>query len=169
MFSRVPPTPLPATTQVLDELPYGRCIQTVKRLRVLVVDDNEASAITLAWAIEAHGHETLTCHNGQEAVALVKTFKPDAILLDIGMPVMSGLEACRHIRAAPNGVDHLIIAQTAWGDDEAREETTAAGFDLHLVKPLDIDVLVQHLHHYRANMHRALLEAEISPDGACQT
>ncbi|MDV6330094.1 response regulator [Asticcacaulis sp. 201] len=118
------------------DLPLQR---PIRRSRILVVDDNEASATTLGWAMEDYGHEVRTCFNGAEAVAMAKTFKPDVILMDLAMPVMDGLDACRHIRADDSLGRCLIIAQTAWSSPESRENTRAAGFDVHLVKPLDIE------------------------------
>jgi CheY-like chemotaxis protein len=110
-----------------------------RRPRILVADDNEASAITLAWGLEAYGCEVKACFNGREAIAMIHTFQPDAILLDLGMPVMGGLAACHVMRTELGLTDTLIIAQTAWGDLRSREETHAAGFDLHLVKPLNLE------------------------------
>ena len=107
--------------------------------RVLVVDDNYPSAMTLTWAMEEHGHEVRTAYNGREAVAMAKAFRPEVVLLDVGMPVMNGLEACKAMRGQPETEDALIIAQTAWGDDEMRGKTHDAGFDIHLVKPVDLD------------------------------
>jgi len=107
--------------------------------RVLVVDDNYPSAMTLTWAMEEHGHEVRTAYNGREAVDMAKTFRPDVVLLDVGMPVMNGLEACKAMREQPETEDALIIAQTAWGDDVMRGRTQDAGFDVHLVKPVDLD------------------------------
>jgi len=92
-----------------------------RRPRILVADDNEA------------------CFNGREDIAMIHTFQPDAILLDLGMPVMGGLAACHVMRTELGLTDTLIIAQTAWGDLRSREETHAAGFDLHLVKPLNLE------------------------------
>ena len=107
--------------------------------RVLVVDDNYPSAMTLSWAMEACGHEVQTCYNGAEAVETARTFHPDVVLLDIGMPVMNGLEACRAMRSDPDMNHTLFIAQTAWGDAGAREKTAAAGFNFHIVKPVNLD------------------------------
>ncbi len=111
----------------------------VPAARILVVDDNYPSAMTLSWAMEANGHEVHTCYNGRDAVEAARTFHPDVVLLDIGMPVMNGLEACRAMRAEPGTDEALIIAQTAWGDDKSKAETKAAGFNFHIVKPIDLD------------------------------
>lgn len=106
--------------------------------RILVVDDNYPSAMTLTWAMEQNGHDVRTAYNGAEAVEVAKVFHPEVVLLDVGMPVMNGLEACRAIRQQPDMDDTLIIAQTAWGDDAMRGKTLDAGFDAHLVKPVDL-------------------------------
>ncbi len=107
--------------------------------RVLVVDDNQPSALTLTWAMEENGHDVRTCFNGRDAVEVAKTFHPDVVLLDVGMPIMNGLEACKAMRQEPELDDTLIIAQTAWGDAGMRSKTLDAGFDVHLVKPVDLD------------------------------
>ncbi|MGZ3297916.1 MAG: response regulator [Asticcacaulis sp.] len=110
-------------------------------LRVLVVDDNEASALTLGWAVELHGHQVRTCFDGPSVVDQARLFRPHVILLDLGMPKMSGYEVCAALRRDPELRDVKIIAQTGWGDAEARARSRDAGFDLHLVKPVDIHVL----------------------------
>ena len=105
----------------------------------MVVDDNHPSAMTLTWAMEENGHDVRTAHNGREAVDLAMTFHPEVVLLDIGMPVMNGLEACKALRLQPDMDDALIIAQTAWDDAVMRGRTLDAGFDAHLVKPVNLD------------------------------
>ena len=114
---------------------------TKPSLRVLVVDDNQASADTLHWTVELFGDEVKSCHDGKIALKLAAEFKPDVVLLDIGMPGMDGLQVCEALRAMSE-LPHLkIIAQTGWGDEQMRLKTAAAGFDLHLVKPVDPHVL----------------------------
>lgn len=110
-------------------------------LRVLVVDDNEASAMTLHWAIELLGDDVRSCYDGKSALKLAAEFKPDVVLLDIGMPNMDGLEVCAHLRAMPDLAHVKIIAQTGWGDEEMRQRTKEAGFDLHLVKPVNMHIM----------------------------
>ena len=111
------------------------------RLKVLVVDDNEASAVTLGWAVEAEGYAVRTVFSGQDALDVAPEFRPDIVLLDLGMPGMSGFDVCLRLRADPRFAHIKIIAQTGWGDDGARKRTAESGFDLHLVKPVNIDVL----------------------------
>lgn len=110
-------------------------------LRILVVDDNVPSAMTLAWAVESHGYTVEVCHNGRCALEAVERFRPDVILLDLGMPGLNGLQVARAVRADKRFSGVKIIAQTGWGDSETRRRTAEAGFDLHLVKPVDLDVL----------------------------
>ncbi len=109
--------------------------------RVLVVDDNEMSALTLTWAMELYGYEVRTCFDGTSAVELAHEFQPEVVLLDIGMPVMDGYEVCRKLRDDRSLCGTRIVAQTGWGDAETRRRTAEAGFDLHLTKPLDLDVV----------------------------
>jgi signal transduction histidine kinase len=109
----------------------------VIRRRVLVVDDNEDSAETLALALQLEGYDVETAHGGQQALELAEGFLPEMVLLDIGMPGMDGYEVARSIRAQPWGADMLLIAQTGWGQEEDRRRTREAGFDAHMTKPLD--------------------------------
>lgn len=114
-------------------------------LRILVVDDNRDSADCLAMLLDALGHETRTAYEGEEALAAAESFSPEVVLLDIGMPGMSGYEICRRLRQSPRGRDLVIFAQTGWGQDEDRRRTQKAGFDHHLVKPVDPAVLLERL------------------------
>ncbi len=116
------------------------------KLRVLVVDDNRDSADTLAMMLRILGHESHTAYDGQDAVDRAASLSPDAVLLDIGMPRLNGYEAAAQIRQQPGGDQMLLIAATGWGQDEDRERTSAAGFDSHLVKPINHEELNQLLH-----------------------
>jgi CheY-like chemotaxis protein len=104
--------------------------------RILVVDDNRDAAEALAMVLELSGNETHLAHDGAEALEAAKQRRPDAVLLDIGLPTMSGLEVCRRIRSEPWGRDMVLIALTGWGQDEDRRHSKEAGFDGHLVKPV---------------------------------
>lgn len=106
--------------------------------RILVVDDNESSAMTLSWAMEMYGYEVRTCYDGVSAVEVAEDFQPEIVLLDIGMPVMDGYEICRKIRNNPVLCSTRIVAQTGWGDAETRRMAREAGFDEHLTKPVDL-------------------------------
>ncbi|MGZ3305055.1 MAG: response regulator [Asticcacaulis sp.] len=111
--------------------------------RVLVVDDNRPSAMTLSWAMQLHGYEVMTCFDGRSAVDAAHDFHPDVVLLDLGMPLMDGYEVCRRLRSDASLGEVTVVAQTGWGHDEVRQRTADAGFNHHLTKPLDIDALVQ--------------------------
>jgi CheY-like chemotaxis protein len=87
------------------------------------------------------GHDVRTAYSGREALALAADFRPQVALLDIGMPGMNGYDLARQIRAAAWGRDILLVAVTGWGQDEDRRQAEAAGFDLHRVKPIDLDSL----------------------------
>ena len=118
--------------------------------RVLLVDDNRDSVESLALLLALSGYETETAHDGLEAVRLAASWRPDVVLLDIGLPKMNGYEVCRAIRAEPWGRDVPVIALTGWGQDEARQRTAEAGFTAHLVKPVDFPKLTQILAEVRA-------------------
>jgi PAS domain S-box-containing protein len=125
------PGPPPAA-----EPPAGRPLRGATR-RVLVVDDNRDAAETLAMLMEVTGHEVRTAHDGEAGVAAAGEFRPDVILMDIGMPKLNGYEAARRIREQPWGQGVLLVALTGWGQDDDRRRSDAAGFDAHLVKPVD--------------------------------
>ncbi len=111
--------------------------------RVLVVDDNEDSAASLAMLLEMVGHEVRTAHDGEEALAAAEDFRPDVAFLDIGLPRMNGHEVAERIRRQPWGKDMTLIALTGWGQDSDRLRSKEAGFDRHLVKPVDPTVLLE--------------------------
>ena len=106
--------------------------------RVLVVDDNEDSAESLTVLLRLKGHIVESRHDGRDAVETAELFRPDVILLDLGMPGLSGYEVCREIRKQPWGSEMLLIAQTGWGQDQDRQRTKEAGFDGHLTKPINL-------------------------------
>ena len=111
--------------------------------RVLVVDDNKAAAKMLGMAVRMFGNQVRIAHDGQEAIEAAAEFRPDAVLMDIGMPRMNGYEAARYIRRQPWGRDMLLVALTGWGQDEDKRRTREAGFDYHLVKPAEPSELQQ--------------------------
>ena len=106
--------------------------------RILVVDDNWDSAQTMAWLLELKAHETHIAHDGIEAVEAAEMFRPDVVLLDISLPKLNGYDACRKIREQPWGKDMVLIALTGWAGKENRQKSREAGFDGHLVKPVDL-------------------------------
>jgi PAS domain S-box-containing protein len=113
------------------------------RRRVLIVDDSEDGAESLAMLLQLCGHETHKAHDGLAAMAAAERLRPDAVLLDIGLPILNGFEVCSRIRSQPWGRDMMLIALTGWGQEEDRQRSKDAGFDAHMVKPVDHDVLLQ--------------------------
>jgi PAS domain S-box-containing protein len=109
-----------------------------ERRRIVVVDDNRDSAEMLAAILELLGHDVVTAHDGLEAVQRVQTIRPDVAFLDLGMPKLSGFEAARRIRDQPWGRGVTLVALTGWGHEEDRRRSREAGFDAHLVKPVDV-------------------------------
>jgi PAS domain S-box-containing protein len=111
--------------------------------RILIVDDNPDGADSLATLLEEVGHQTYKAHDGIEAIAAAERVHPDAVLLDIGLPKLNGYEVCRRIREQPWGKRLMIVALTGWGQEEDRQRSQEAGFDTHLVKPVDHDLLMR--------------------------
>jgi two-component system CheB/CheR fusion protein len=111
--------------------------------RVLIVDDNRDAAASLAMLLDLSGNETETAHDGIEAYETAERFRPDVMLLDIGLPKVNGYEVCRRIREQPWGRRMLLIALTGWGQEEDRRQSKDAGFDHHMVKPLDLAELAK--------------------------
>ncbi|HZZ94081.1 MAG TPA: response regulator [Usitatibacter sp.] len=116
--------------------------------RVLVVDDNADAADSLAMLLCAHGDAVRLAYDGEQAVEEDTQFRPDIILLDIGLPKLSGYDVARAIRAR-RGAVVLIVAITGWGQDEDRQRAREAGFDHHFTKPVDIDRLLEVLERER--------------------
>jgi CheY-like chemotaxis protein len=102
-----------------------------------VADDNVDAAESLGALLRFEGHEVIVVHDGEAAVAAVREHRADAAILDLGMPGLGGLDAARRIRMLPDARNVRLIAVTGWGQETDREQTRAAGFDHHLVKPSD--------------------------------
>src|SRR5262249_5693493 len=111
--------------------------------RILVVDDNTDAASSLARLLEITGNETQTAHDGLQALEAAEKFRPDVVLLDIGLPRLNGYEACRHIREQAWSKGMVLVALTGWGQDDDRRKSHEAGFDHHLIKPVDYAVLMK--------------------------
>jgi PAS domain S-box-containing protein len=114
-----------------------------KPRRFLVVDDNADSTASLAMLLSMEGHQTCTARDGEEALAAAERFRPDVVLLDLGMPKLNGFDAARRLRERPGGKDIKLIALTGWGQEEDRRKSRDAGFDGHMVKPVDFDALMK--------------------------
>jgi CheY-like chemotaxis protein len=110
---------------------------------VLVVDDSVDAAESLAMLLAFDGHEIHKAHDGADAVRTAERVRPDVVLMDIGLPILNGYEACRRIRSQAWGAAITMVAITGWGQEEDHKQSDAAGFDLHLVKPVDHDDLLR--------------------------
>jgi PAS domain S-box-containing protein len=126
--------PALADAEVLPPAPQPR--------RILVVDDNRDSADSSALLLQMLGYEVRSAYDGEEAIDAAAQFRPDVVLLDIGMPKLNGYDVCRFLRKQPWGREMIIIALTGWGQEDDRRRTDEAGFDHHMVKPVDPRVLM---------------------------
>jgi PAS domain S-box-containing protein len=127
--------PRPAPAPGPRDPPPGR--------RILAVDDNQDVAVTMATMLELLGHDVRVAHDGVEAVALAEEFRPELVLMDVGMPRLNGYDATRRIRAQPWGAGITVVALTGWGQEDDRARSRAAGCDGHLVKPVSLPDLEQ--------------------------
>src|SRR5262249_14722787 len=109
--------------------------------RILVVDDNPDAGDTLARLLELNGHEVRLARDGPTALEAARDFRPEIVLLDIGLPRMDGYEVARRLREQPGTKHALLVALTGYCQEEDRRRSQAAGFDHHLVKPADPGVL----------------------------
>jgi signal transduction histidine kinase/ActR/RegA family two-component response regulator len=138
--------------------PDGDSIPATAR-RILIVDDNADAAASLATLLELTGNETEIAHDGVEAVEKAAAYGPDMILLDIGLPKMNGYDACRAIREKQWGKKVVVVALTGWGQDVDRRRSKEAGFNGHLVKPVDHATLMNLL----ASLSAAVPPASAAP------
>jgi CheY-like chemotaxis protein len=113
--------------------------------RVLIVDDNRDAADSLAMLVEHGGHAAFVAYDGAGALEAAERERPDIVLLDIGLPQMTGHDVCREIRKAPWGRTMRVVALTGWGQEDDRRKSREAGFDAHLVKPVDFAKLLEML------------------------
>jgi len=111
---------------------------SIESLRVLVVDDNTDAAESLAMLLRTAGAEIHVAHDGPTALAEFERCEPHVVLLDIGMPNMDGCEVARRLREVARAERVVLVALTGWGQDEDRRRVREAGFDHHLVKPVDL-------------------------------
>jgi signal transduction histidine kinase/CheY-like chemotaxis protein len=124
--------------------------RSLPKWRILIADDNVDAASSLALLLGLMGHEVRTAADGQQAVEISETFRPEVAFLDIGMPRLNGLEACRQIRSEPWASNTVVVALTGWGQEGDIRRTREAGFDHHLVKPVAPNVIADVL----AGLHR---------------
>jgi CheY-like chemotaxis protein len=133
---RLPLVPGTAMTTAADKTQTLELPELPSR-RILVVDDNNDAAETLAAMLRVSGHQVETAGDGLQALTVAPSFAPDVVLLDLGMPNLNGYETATRIRAQPWGRHVALIAITGWGQPEDRQRTVEAGFNAHLVKPVD--------------------------------
>jgi PAS domain S-box-containing protein len=119
------------------DLTYG------PRRRILIADDNADVAESFEVMLQMFGHEVRTAFDGLEALERAEQFRPDVIVLDVGMPKLDGYETARRIRRQPWGRDVVLIAVTGWGNEKDKNRSAEAGFDIHLVKPVDADTILK--------------------------
>ena len=124
---------------------------TPQRFRILVVDDNPDSAMSMAMMLSIMGHDTRTAHDGETAVATAESFLPDVVLLDIGLPKLNGYEVAQRIRESAWGKSMFLIAVTGWGQEEDRQRSSEVGLNVHMVKPVEPAALERLLTELRSN------------------
>jgi CheY-like chemotaxis protein len=107
------------------------------RRNILIADDNQDALESLALMLRLEGHEVHCASDGEEALALAGQRRPEIVVLDVGMPKLDGCEVARRIRAESWGRQAVLVALTGWGQDADRKRSREAGFDMHLVKPVD--------------------------------
>ena len=125
----------------MEIVPAPSRASSARALRLLVVDDNVDAAEALAMMLELDGHSVIRAHDAHSAIACARSEHPDAMLLDIGMPDIDGYELARRLRALPEAEEATLIAVTGYGQAEDRKRAEEAGFDHHLVKPVELDTL----------------------------
>lgn len=124
---------------------------TTQRFKILVVDDNHDSALSLAMMLSIMGHETRTAHDGESAVSHAEEFLPDVVLLDIGLPKLNGYEVAQRIRESSWGGSMFLIAVTGWGQEEDRQRSSEVGLNMHMVKPVEPSALEKLLSELKRN------------------
>jgi two-component system CheB/CheR fusion protein len=128
----------------------GEAVRRIGRLRVLVVDDNLDSARSMSLLLKLWGHESEVAPDGPAAIERAAALRPHVVLLDIGLPGMSGYDVARELRRRPESAGAMIVAVTGYGQSEDRQRSAAAGFDHHLVKPVDPSAVERLLDEARA-------------------
>jgi CheY-like chemotaxis protein len=111
--------------------------------RVLIIDDNSQAADVASELLSLYGYQTAVAYSGAEGLQTAKTFAPDAILLDLGMPGMDGFQVAAAFRAQPESTNLALVAFTAWGDKGTRQRTQDAGFDQHITKPASMEEILR--------------------------
>jgi signal transduction histidine kinase len=140
---------LPLVNSAADTVDPGEtgltpiAVQGSAGVKVLIADDNQDAAATLAMLLQMLGHDVRHVHDGEAAVISAQELMPEIALIDLGMPKLNGYEVCRRIRLLPRGNEVMVVAVTGWGQPDDRRRSAEAGFDRHLVKPVDPSALTQ--------------------------
>jgi CheY-like chemotaxis protein len=129
-------------------------------MKVLVADDNRDAAMSLGALLELSNHEVLIAHDGEQALTMARDAMPEAMILDIGMPRITGDQVARAVRHEPWGAHVLMVAVTGWGQPEDKERASAAGFDHHLTKPVDVEQMEKLLGDFASGARR---ESQATP------
>jgi len=132
---------LPSVAAPARRAGHTKDLEAFPSRRILVADDNRDSADTLGALLDTLGANVSVVYTGRAALEALDTFRPDVVILDIGMPEMDGYDVARRIRSRADGAHVLLIALTGWGQNHDKERARMAGFDHHVVKPPDIDAL----------------------------
>ncbi len=140
---------MPAPVFSEDEVVMSEAHSPSAARRILVVDDNRDSAESMAMLLQLCGHQTWLAFDGSSAVSLAAEHSPDVVVLDIGLPGMDGYQVARTLRGLPQTSDSLLIALTGYGQEQDRQRSKAAGFSQHLVKPVDVESLLQAIARYQ--------------------
>lgn len=127
--------------------------------RILVVDDNSEAADISAELLELHGYQTAVAYAGLPGLEAARTFQPDAILLDLGMPGMDGYQVAAALRAVPDFDQVALIAFTAWGDVVTRQRVIDTGFDEHVIKPANLERILAAVRHAMEKREQLLAAA----------
>jgi len=135
--------PIAIEAAMVEHAAENGSLEPVQKLRILIADDLKDSADSLAVLLSLSGHEAQTAYDGEEAIQMAARLKPDVALLDIGMPKLNGYDLCRRIRAEEWGRHAFLVAVTGWGQEGDRRRAKEAGFDCHLVKPVDPAALMR--------------------------
>ncbi len=135
------PLALPQQSDGFERMTSAPGVNAGKTYRILVVDDNIDAADSLAVLLQSQGHAVNIAYDGLEALALAQEYKPEVVILDIGMPHMNGYEVAAAVRKSPGMEEAILIALTGWGSQEDRLRSQHAGFDHHLIKPASPNVL----------------------------
>lgn len=167
---RLPRVPAPTPTTATRAETAGQQAPRVDGLRVLIIDDNQDSAMGLALCLEDHCKQVRLAHSGQAGIIAANEFTPDIILLDIGLPDIDGYEVARRLRADVRTQQIPIVAMTGFGADANRQQASTVGFNDYLVKPVDSTVVIGLIAeqtkalHQRLQMERGLLMTQLPTD-----